>query len=60
MYAGQTLDVCRSLQLEVTREVLFTSPSAAAAFVAGCSVNGPLEWQVQGKGISLKQWKEQQ
>jgi hypothetical protein len=46
--------------LEVTREVLFTSPSAAAQFVAGCSVNGLRQWQVQGKGISLKQWKKQQ
>lgn len=46
--------------LEVASEVLFTSPSAAAQFVAGCSGSVPREWQVQGKGVSLKHWKSQQ
>ncbi|ESQ17049.1 MAG: DUF4357 domain-containing protein [Thiohalocapsa sp. PB-PSB1] len=43
--------------LEVTEEVPFASPSAAAQFVAGCSVSGPREWQISGKGVSLKHWK---
>lgn len=34
----------------------FGSPSAAACFVAGCSVSGPREWQVKDKGMSLKSW----
>ena len=46
--------------LEVKAAVTFTSPSAAAQFVAGCSVSGPREWQVKGKGISLKHWKTKQ
>jgi hypothetical protein len=46
--------------LEVKAKTLFTSPSAAAQFVAGCSVSGPREWQVTGKGISLKHWKTTQ
>jgi hypothetical protein len=36
--------------------VTFNSPSAAAQFVAGCSVSGPREWQIKGKGKSLKYW----
>ena len=43
--------------LKVTKELPFSSPSAAAQFVAGCSVSGPREWQVEGKGVSLKHWK---
>lgn len=46
--------------LEVKAAVIFTSPSAAAQFVAGCSVSGPREWQVKGKGVSLKHWKTKQ
>lgn len=59
--ASGILVLCSNPELlKVTAEVLFTSPSAAAQFVAGCSVSGPREWQVQGKGVSLKQWKSQQ
>ncbi|WP_291986698.1 DUF4357 domain-containing protein [Candidatus Accumulibacter sp. ACC007] len=46
--------------LEVKSAAAFTSPSAAAQFVAGCSVSGPREWQVKGKGVSLKHWKAKQ
>jgi len=41
---------------EVKRPITFNSPSAAACFVAGCSVSGPREWQVKDKGKSLKYW----
>jgi hypothetical protein len=43
---------------EVKAPIIFGSPSAAAQFVAGCSVSGPREWQVKGKGCSLKLWLE--
>ncbi len=43
---------------EVKAPILFGSPSADAQFVAGCSVSGPREWQVKGKGHSLKYWVE--
>ena len=41
-----------------TQEYEFSSPSAAAAVVLGCSVDGPLEW-VDEKGRNLYQIKEQ-
>lgn len=41
---------------ELKNPIKFNSPSAAACFVAGCSVSGPREWQVKGKSKSLKQW----
>lgn len=43
---------------EVKSPMLFNSPSAAAYFVAGCSVSGPRDWQVLGTGKSLKSWME--
>lgn len=43
--------------LEVKVPITFGSPSAAAQFVAGCSVSGPREWQIKGKGVSLRHWK---
>lgn len=42
----------------VKTPIIFGSPSAAAQFVAGCSVSGPREWQVKGKGCSLRFWLE--
>jgi hypothetical protein len=41
---------------EVKAPIIFGSASAAAQFVAGCSVSGPREWQVKAKGCSLKFW----
>jgi len=41
---------------KVIKPITFGSPSAAVQFVAGCSVSGPREWQVKGKGKSLKYW----
>jgi hypothetical protein len=42
---------------EVMKPILFSSTSAAACFVAGCSVSGPREWRIKGKGISFRQWQ---
>ncbi len=39
--------------LRLTRRIRFSSPSAAAQFVAGCSVSGNRDWQVDGRGCSL-------
>ncbi len=44
---------------EIKRPITFNSPSAAACFVAGCSVSGPREWQVKDNGKSLKYWLSQ-
>ena len=38
----------------LTEDILFSSPSGAAAFVCGCSANGNLEWK-NAKGVSLKE-----
>ncbi|KGP75464.1 methionine sulfoxide reductase [Desulfosporosinus sp. Tol-M] len=38
----------------LTEDILFSSPSGAAAFVCGCSANGNLEWK-NIKGVSLKE-----
>ena len=39
----------------VIKEVLFTSPSAAAVFVTGRSTNGYISWRIDDK-ISLKEY----
>ena len=41
----------------LTKDLLFSSPSAAAKFVAGASVNGNLYWK-DSFGISLKEIKQ--
>ena len=38
----------------LTEDILFSSPSGAAAFVCGCSANGNVEWK-NAKGITLKE-----
>jgi hypothetical protein len=38
-------------------DVVFTSPSAAAAIVAARSASGPREWKVEGIGQLYKDWK---
>lgn len=40
-----------------TQNVIFTSPSAAAAIVAGRSASGPREWKHEPSGLLLKDWK---
>ena len=43
---------------KLTRDVLFTSPSAAAAVLAGSAQNGRVAWK-DGTGVSLKELEEQ-
>lgn len=43
----------RSDLLKVARSIRFDSPSAAAQFVAGCSVSGNRDWHVEGDGRPL-------
>jgi hypothetical protein len=44
-------------QYRFVRDVPFTSPSAAAAIVAGRSATGPGEWKLEGSGTSYRDWK---
>lgn len=51
------IELSRNPELyEVKRPIIFSSPSGAACFVAGCAVSGPKEWKVSGEDISLKEW----
>lgn len=43
---------------EVLKEVTFKSPSAAAQFVTGRSINGYVAWRIDDK-ISLKEYLKQ-
>ena len=38
-------------------DVAFTSPSAAAAIVAGLSASGPISWCITATGATYKDWK---
>ena len=42
----------------VLKEIAFNSPSAAAQFVTGRSVNGYVSWRIDDK-ISLKEYRSQ-
>ena len=44
-------------QLLFTQDIVFASPSAAAAIVAGRSASGPGEWRHEPSGQLLKDWK---
>jgi hypothetical protein len=46
--------------LRFTLDYPFDSPSAAASMVTGTNVNGRVTWKVKGRGISYKEWQEQQ
>jgi len=54
---GQLLDSDDPLLFELKTPIKFSSPSAAAVFVAGCAVNGRREWIVEGEGIPLRTWQ---
>lgn len=45
--------------LVFTDDVIFNSPSAAAAVVYGGNANGRTEWKVEGTGQSYGGWQEQ-
>jgi len=53
---GELVEAQNSDLYELKEPMLFGSTSAAAQFVAGCSVSGPREWQVKAEGHSLKYW----
>ncbi|GAA0208900.1 GIY-YIG nuclease family protein [Corynebacterium riegelii] len=38
------------------KDIPFSSPTAAAAFLSGNSVSGPKAWKVKGRNISLAEW----
>lgn len=42
-----------------TQDVVFRSPSAAAAIVAGRAANGRVEWRIPGTGMSFGSWQNQ-
>ncbi|NJO00227.1 MAG: DUF4357 domain-containing protein [Anaerolineales bacterium] len=44
----------------VTRDLTFSSPSGAGAFVYGGSVNGRLYWKIFGTHTSYADWREAQ
>jgi hypothetical protein len=44
-------------QLRFTEDVVFTSPSAAAAVVAARSASGPREWKLEATGQAYMEWK---
>lgn len=39
-----------------TSDTAFSSPSAAAAIVAGRSASGPREWKVERSGLTYGEW----
>ncbi|RYG57724.1 MAG: GIY-YIG nuclease family protein [Alphaproteobacteria bacterium] len=45
---------------EFTKSYAFSSPSAAAAVVAGRSANGRTHWVVDGSGKTYAEWQEEQ
>lgn len=45
--------------LVFTDDVVFNSPSAAAAVVYGGNANGRVEWKVEGTGQTYGDWQEQ-
>jgi hypothetical protein len=43
--------------LTFTADVVFASPSAAAAIIAGRSASGPIEWKVTETGQAYRDWR---
>ncbi len=43
-----------------TEDYAFSSPSAAAAVVAGRSANGRISWKIAASGLTYGDWEEQQ
>lgn len=44
---------------QLTQDIAFSSPSAAAVFLFGTSRNGRTDWQVDGQNIPYGDWKDQ-
>ncbi len=45
---------------QFTRDVPFTSPSAAAGVVSGISISGPASWKNESDGQTYKEWRANQ
>jgi hypothetical protein len=45
---------------EFTEDVVFNSPSAAAAVIFNRNTNGRTAWRVTGTGVTLKEWQDAQ
>jgi len=58
--ASGTLIKSESGQRTFAVDTVFSSPSAAAAVVAGRSANGRKSWVVEGKALTYGAWQEQQ
>ena len=58
--ASETLIKSESGQRTFAVDTVFSSPSAAAAVVAGRSANGRKSWVVEGKALTYGAWQEQQ
>lgn len=58
--ASETLIKSESGQRTFAVHTVFSSPSAAAAVVAGRSANGRKSWVVEGKALTYGAWQEQQ
>mgnify|MGYP001548698963 CR=1 FL=1 len=43
--------------LAFATDVVFASPSAAAAVVAGRSASGPIEWKIAETGQAYRDWR---
>lgn len=58
--ASETLIKTESGQRTFAVDTVFSSPSAAAAVVAGRSANGRTAWVIDGKNLTYGAWQEQQ
>jgi hypothetical protein len=57
--SGRLMEVPSSQAYRFDVDVAFSSPSAAAAVVAGRSASGPLEWKLEA-GETYREWKSAQ
>ncbi len=55
---GLLVENMHSGELEFSQDVVFASPSAAAAVILNRNSNGRTEWEVAGVGKTLKEWQE--
>ena len=46
--------------LEFADDVVFNSPSAAAAVIFNRNTNGRVTWKLEGKDLTLKDWQDSQ
>jgi len=46
--------------ISLTEDIAFKSPSGAAKFICGASVNGRLAWKVKGTNQTYEEWRKQQ